>query len=59
MKDSADAEFANILENPEEGLYMYYKYVSVVPHIFVDKSEPGHEVDFKTNSYSITQNKKP
>ena len=39
--------------------YNHFKYISVVPHIFVDSSEPGHEVDFRSYSYALTTNKKP
>ena len=38
--------------------YNYYKYISVVPHIFVDTST-SDQVDFRSYSYAFTTNKKP
>ena len=38
--------------------YNYYKYISVVPHIFVDTSS-SDQVDFRSYSYAFTTNKKP
>lgn len=30
----------------------------MVPHIFVDTTEDGHEVDYRSYSYALTTNKK-
>ena len=58
---AADAEknYQAILDNEDKEHYNHFKYISVVPHIFVDKSESDHEVDFKSYSYALTTNKKP
>jgi len=39
-------------------VFNYYKFVKLVPHIFIDKMESGHERDYQTWSYSLTSNKK-
>ena len=36
----------------------YFKFVSVVPHVFVDNSQSGKEVDYKSYSYALSENKK-
>ena len=36
----------------------YFKFVSVVPHVFVDSSIRGSEVDYKSYSYALSENKK-
>ena len=58
VKDSARENQAAILSREQDPLhYNYYKFVSVVPHIFLDKSTEQH-VDFRSYSYSLTINKK-
>ena len=36
----------------------YFKFVSIVPHVFVDESVAGKEVDYKSYSYALSENKK-
>ena len=36
----------------------YFKFVSIVPHSFVDLSVAGSEVDYKSYSYAFSENKK-
>ena len=36
----------------------YFKFVSIVPHSFVDTSKSGKEVDYKSYSYALSENKK-
>ena len=36
----------------------YFKFVSIVPHSFVDVSVAGSEVDYKSYSYAFSENKK-
>jgi hypothetical protein len=43
---------------PQEKIYNYYKFLKLVPHVFVDATKSGHERDYSTWSYSLTQNKK-
>jgi len=38
--------------------FNYYKYISVVPHIFMDTST-SDQVDYRSYSYALTINKKP
>ena len=59
VKDSAAANRDAILANESEPIhYNYYKFISVVPHIFLDTST-DEEVDFRSYSYALTLNKKP
>ena len=61
VKDDAQANFVTVIQSQEEEKdhYNHFKYVSVVPHIFVDTSVEGHEVDYRSYSYALTTNKKP
>ena len=43
---------------PSEKVYNYFKFCKLVPHIFLDSTEGGHEKDYETWSYSLTQNSK-
>jgi hypothetical protein len=43
---------------PNQESYNYFKFLKLVPHVFVDATETGHERDYQTWSYSLTQNKK-
>jgi len=38
--------------------FNYYKYISIVPHIFMDTST-SDQVDYRSYSYALTINKKP
>ena len=44
--------------NPSEKVRNYFKFCKLVPHIFIDSTEGGHERDYETWSYSLTQNSK-
>ena len=59
VKDDAEANRELIIANKEgEAIhYNYYKYISVVPHIFMDTST-SEQVDFRSYSYALTTNKK-
>ena len=59
VKGDAETNFQAILASEDKEHYNHFKYISVVPHIFVDTSEQGHEVDFRSYSYALTTNKKP
>jgi len=45
-------------QNPPTQIYNYFKFLKLVPHVFVDATESGKERDYRTWSYSLTQNKK-
>ena len=50
---------ANILAQEGDPVHFnYYKYISVVPHQFVDTST-SDQVDYRSYSYAFTSNKKP
>lgn len=53
-----DAKNAILSQDGDPVHYNYYKYISVVPHIFVDTSTDD-QVDFRSYSYAFTTNKKP
>ena len=48
----------SVVNQPSPVLYNYFKFVKLVPHFFIDRTQSGHERDFETWSYSLTQNKK-
>lgn len=59
VKEDAAANRAAILSqegSPEH--FNHYKFISVVPHQFVDTST-SDQVDFRSYSYALTLNKKP
>ncbi len=59
VKDDAEANRKAILDQEGELVHFnYYKYISVVPHSFVDTST-DEQVDFRSYSYALTINKKP
>merc|ERR1712110_268707 len=45
----------NWTDNPQMS---YFKFVSIVPHVFVDNSQSGKEADFRSYSYAFSENKK-
>ena len=58
VKDQARANQEAILAQESDTHYNYYKYISVVPHTFIDTST-SEQVDFRSYSYALTLNKKP
>lgn len=42
----------------EERPYNYFKFCKLVAHSYIDELDVGHEKDFSTWQYSLTQNKK-
>ena len=59
VKDDAAANRAALLEKEGDPVhYNHYKFISVVPHQFVDTST-SDQVDFRSYSYALTLNKKP
>jgi len=57
--DEARDKWQSIQENWDTVTHQnYFKFVSVVPHVFVDSSRRGNEVDFKSYSYAFSENKK-
>jgi hypothetical protein len=58
VHDQSEENFQEILASTDTEHFNYFKYISVVPHIFVDTSESGHEVDFRSYSYALTMNRK-
>ena len=58
VKDDAVANRKIILEGEsDQKHYNYFKFISVVPHIFMDTST-SEQVDFRSYSYAFTSNKK-
>ena len=58
VKDDAVANRKIILEGEsDQKHYNYFKFISVVPHIFMDTST-SEQVDFRSYSYAFTANKK-
>ena len=45
-------------ELQSETVYNYFKFCKLVAHSYVDNLDAGHERDFQTWQYSLTQNKK-
>ena len=59
VADNADSNLYEIIDNWEETTHMnYFKFVSIVPHVFVDSSQRGKEVDYSSYSYAFSENKK-
>ena len=59
VKDDAASNRAALLaQEGELEHYNHYKFVSVVPHQFVDTST-ADQVDFRSYSYALSLNKKP
>ena len=57
--DEAEGKWRSIQENWEQVSHQnYFKFVSVVPHVFVDSSVTGSEVDYRSYSYAFSENKK-
>lgn len=46
------------LERTDYEFYNYFKFSKLVAHSFVDTLDSGHEHDYQTWQYSLTQNKK-
>lgn len=60
VKEDAEENRAAILAKAPEELkthFNHFKYISIVPHIFVDTST-SEQVDYRSYSYAITTNKK-
>lgn len=45
-------------EKDDAQFYNYFKFSKLVAHSYVDNLDSGHEKDFQTWQYSLTQNKK-
>ena len=59
VSDQADRKRMDILNDWDKESHMdYFKFVSIVPHSFVDTSISGREVDYKSYSYALSENKK-
>ena len=61
VADDAGENKRKIIENWNLGKEMhetYFKFVSIVPHVFVDNSEKGKEVDYRSYSYAFSENRK-
>ena len=58
VKDQVEANRAAIMNQEGDFVhYNFYKFISVVPHMFLDTSTE-EEVDFRSYSYALTLNKK-
>ena len=59
VSDQAERKRLDILNDWDTVSHMdYFKYVSIVPHSFVDTSVSGKEVDYRSYSYALSENKK-
>lgn len=59
VEDQAERKWSEMIMDWDTVTHMhYFKFVSVVPHVFVDNSVSGKEVDYKSYSYALSENKK-
>ena len=59
VQENAQANRKAILDREDDPIhYNYYKYISVVPHAFIDTTVANDPVDYRSYSYALTINKK-
>lgn len=59
VSDQANRKRLDMIADWDNESHMdYFKFVSIVPHSFVDTSKSGKEVDYKSYSYALSENKK-